>query len=79
VSPEQLFSTFDPIPIASASLAQVHDAVTHDGRRVAVKVQHADIEAVSKLDLDILGGILNSCDSSFPSKDWSRITAISRS
>ncbi|MEP6493875.1 MAG: AarF/UbiB family protein [bacterium] len=57
-SPDEVFASFDPIPIASASLAQVHVAVTHDGRRVAVKVQHADIEEISKLDLEILRGIL---------------------
>lgn len=56
--PEELFAEFDPIPIASASLAQVHTAVTHDGRRVAVKVQHADVEEISKLDLRILGRVL---------------------
>jgi ubiquinone biosynthesis protein len=53
-----LFATFDPIPIASASLAQVHIATTHDGTRVAVKVQHADIEEISRLDLRILGRVL---------------------
>ena len=57
-TPEELFASFDPVPIASASLAQVHVAVTHDGRRVAVKVQHADIEEISKLDLEILRRIL---------------------
>ena len=45
-------------PIASASLAQVHLATTHDGRRVAVKVQHADVEEISRLDLRILGHVL---------------------
>lgn len=57
-SPEELFTDFDPIPIASASLAQVHTAVMPDGRRVAVKVQHADIEEISRLDLRILGRVL---------------------
>jgi len=53
-----LFASFDPIPVASASLAQVHLATTHDGTRVAVKVQHADIDEVSRLDLRILGRVL---------------------
>jgi predicted unusual protein kinase regulating ubiquinone biosynthesis (AarF/ABC1/UbiB family) len=56
--PEELFASFDPVPIASASLAQVHVATTHSGVRVAVKVQHADIEEISKLDLEILRHIL---------------------
>src|SRR5262249_28004356 len=55
---EELVAFLDPIPIASASLAQVHLATTHDGRRVAVKVQHADIEEISRLDLKILGRVL---------------------
>lgn len=56
-SPTDLFADFDPIPIASASLAQVHVATMHDGRKVAVKVQHADIEEISKIDLEILGRV----------------------
>src|SRR5207249_3159181 len=58
-SPDELFASFDPIPIASASLAQVHEAMLHDGRRVAVKVQHADIEEIARLDLDAIGRIMD--------------------
>jgi ubiquinone biosynthesis protein len=51
---EQLFSFFEPVPIAAASLAQVHAAVLPDGQEVVVKVQRPKIEQTIKLDLDIL-------------------------
>lgn len=48
------FASFDPIPVASASIAQVHRATLLDGRRVAVKVQRPGIEKTLKSDLHIL-------------------------
>ncbi len=50
----EVFSEFDPEPIASASIAQVHGATLVDGTRVVVKVQHPDIEARIRADLEIL-------------------------
>ena len=52
--PSELFATFDDEALASASLAQVHRARLHDGRAVAVKVQHRGIEEVVPLDLKAL-------------------------
>jgi predicted unusual protein kinase regulating ubiquinone biosynthesis (AarF/ABC1/UbiB family) len=48
------FQTFDRTPLATASLAQVHAATLHDGRRVAVKVQHRDIDRIAAQDLEIV-------------------------
>jgi ubiquinone biosynthesis protein len=52
--PEALFQSFNPRPLAAASLAQVHEATTHDGRRVAVKVQRPNIHEQLRADIRIL-------------------------
>ena len=48
---DTVFAEFDQQPIAAASLAQVHRARTHDGRRCAVKVQYPNIEGLVRADL----------------------------
>ncbi len=52
--PEDLFSAFEKEPMASASIAQVHRAVTKDGQDVVVKVKRPDIELTVRSSLDIL-------------------------
>ena len=48
---EELFLEWDDVPIASASIGQVHRARLHDGREVAVKVQHPGIARAVESDL----------------------------
>ena len=52
--PADLFRSFDREPVASASIAQVHFAVLHDGREVAVKVLRPGILAAIESDLDLM-------------------------
>jgi predicted unusual protein kinase regulating ubiquinone biosynthesis (AarF/ABC1/UbiB family) len=50
--PERVFLEWGEVPIAAASIGQVHRAVTKDGREVAVKVQYPGIDRAIKGDLD---------------------------
>ncbi|MFZ0834003.1 MAG: AarF/UbiB family protein [Mycobacterium sp.] len=45
------FLSFDDIPVASASIGQVHKAVFHDGREVAVKIQYPGADEALRADL----------------------------
>ncbi len=49
-----LFKDFDEQPVAAASIAQVHFALTLDGRKVAVKVLRPDIEEAFQRDVDLM-------------------------
>ena len=53
-SADEVFAEFDPVPIASASIGQVHRAITRDGRAVAVKVQYPGVDEAIDADLDNL-------------------------
>jgi ubiquinone biosynthesis protein len=50
----EIFKSFEKTPVASASVAQVHFAVLHDGRDVAVKILRPGIERVIRHDLALL-------------------------
>ncbi|MFI5305241.1 MAG: ABC1 kinase family protein [Nitrospiria bacterium] len=52
--PEELFLSFEEIPVAAASLAQVHRAFLKDGKEVAVKIQRPNIRKVIEQDIHIL-------------------------
>jgi ubiquinone biosynthesis protein len=54
---DELFADFDLVPIASASIGQVHVARLKTGERVVVKVQHAGIESKVNEDLEVLAGL----------------------
>ena len=51
---EQAFSSFDEQVLASASIAQVHNAVLHDGSEVIVKIVRPNIEKVIRKDIALL-------------------------
>jgi predicted unusual protein kinase regulating ubiquinone biosynthesis (AarF/ABC1/UbiB family) len=55
---EDVFETFDPVPIAAASIGQVYRARLHDGRDVAVKVQYPGVAQAVRADMQNLGIIL---------------------
>lgn len=52
---EELFATFSDKAVAAASLGQVHEATTKDGRRVAVKVLYPDVATIIRIDLRVIG------------------------
>jgi predicted unusual protein kinase regulating ubiquinone biosynthesis (AarF/ABC1/UbiB family) len=54
---QSLYRSFDPIPMAAASLGQVHRAQLHSGEEVVVKIQRPGLLKLFKIDLDILKGI----------------------
>ena len=51
---DDIFDQFEEVPLASASIGQVHKARLQSGREVAVKVQRPGIERVIEVDLEIM-------------------------
>src|SRR3954454_1859017 len=66
---ENVFETFDPVPVAAASIGQVYKARLDDGRCVAVKVQYPGVAEAVRSDLQNLGLILRLMKSVAPGLD----------
>jgi ubiquinone biosynthesis protein len=62
---ENLFAHFEPVPLASASIAQVHRARLHSGDEVVVKVQRPDIADIIEIDLQILADLAEIAEHNF--------------
>jgi predicted unusual protein kinase regulating ubiquinone biosynthesis (AarF/ABC1/UbiB family) len=67
--PERVFKEWDPLPIAAASIGQVHRAITADGQAVAVKVQYPGIAETIAADLGNVGLIRSLLKMAVPSQD----------
>ena len=52
------FQRFEPRPIAAASIGQVHRAITHDGRLLAIKVQYPGVRKSIDADVDNVATLL---------------------
>jgi len=62
----QVFATFDQVPVASASVAQVHFAKLPDGREVAVKILRPGIREVILKDVGLLDGVARIIERTWP-------------
>jgi ubiquinone biosynthesis protein len=53
----EVFTSFDRVPVASASIAQVHAATLRTGERVVVKVQRRNVASLVRLDIAAMSWI----------------------
>lgn len=70
----ELFLRFDDSPVAAASIAQVHRAVTRDGRDVAVKILRPGIEDAFARDLDLFFWIAEIVE--YRLREWRRLKPL---
>lgn len=68
-----LFASFDDVPVAAASIAQVHKATTTEGKNVAVKILRPNIEKAFARDVDLFFWLADIIDRYIPS--WHRMKA----
>ncbi len=63
---DECFATFSTTPLASASIAQVHQATFHDGTEVIIKVLRPNIHKILKRDTDLLRTLAQLIERYFP-------------
>jgi len=55
--PESIFASFDTVPLAAASMAQVHRATLSDGRPVVLKIRRPGIRPLMEADLRLIAQV----------------------
>ena len=71
--PHEVFTTFEQVPIAAASLGQVHEATNAAGERLAVKILYPNVATIIKVDLRVLGWALRIYKNFVPIQQISRV------
>lgn len=71
-----IFASIDKIPLASASIAQVHSAVLKTGENVVLKVQKPNVDTIIATDLGVLYGISKILENLTPSMKFASIAPI---
>lgn len=74
----EIFFELDPVPIAAASIAQVHRARLHSGERVALKVQRKGIRALIEADVAIMFTLAELIEHLLPPDFYARPTEVVR-
>lgn len=65
-SVQNLFAWFDPTPFASASMAQVHQAISLEGERMALKIQRPGIQDIILEDIKVMYSIADVLERRIP-------------
>ncbi|MEE8321010.1 MAG: ubiquinone biosynthesis regulatory protein kinase UbiB [Gammaproteobacteria bacterium] len=73
---DEVFQEFDEIPLASASVAQVHAAKLKDGRDFIVKVIRPDVETTIRCDLELMYFLAKKADIYYSKGRHLRISAV---
>jgi ubiquinone biosynthesis protein len=72
---EDLFRDIEPVPVAAASLGQVHVAHLQDGTKVAVKILYPRIRDIIRIDMRVLGYVIAVYKRFFPFGNIERVHA----
>ncbi|HMG20135.1 MAG TPA: AarF/UbiB family protein, partial [Kofleriaceae bacterium] len=71
--PHEVFAKFEQVPIAAASLGQVHEARSATGERLAVKILYPNVVTIINVDLRVLGWALKIYRSFVPLQQIQRV------
>ena len=73
---DKLFQDFDPNPIAAASIAQIHQAITKDGKKVAVKIRRPNIDKILAREIKFFYFIARKIEFFFPKYKRLKLTKV---